>query len=359
MKRKTSPTLNSIPLLFLPRALLLVPLMLGCFALSRSWAVDPPPDGGYAGQNTAEGEDALFNLTIGYNNTAVGFHALFSDTTGHSNTAIGWSALQRNTDGLANTATGLDALRNNTTGDANAAVGVDALFNNSAGLRNTAMGTEALKRTTGNDNIGIGYEAGMNISTGSNTICIGHMGLSTDTNIIRIGTTGIHTKTIIGGIIGATVPDGVGVVVGSNGQLGTMVSSAEFKDDVRAMDKVSEAVLALKPVTFHYRKELDPDSIPQFGLVAEDVEKVNPNLVARDNDGKPYTVRYEAVNAMLLNEFLKEHRKVEELARHTRSQDAVIEMQAKQIQVLTAQVEKVIEQIKICGAELQLITDNK
>src|SRR5205814_6573041 len=111
----------------------------------------------------------------------------------------------------------------------------------------------------------------------------------------------------------ATVPSGVGVIVGSNGQLGTVVSSARFKDAIQPMDKASEAILALKPVTFRYKKDLDPDGIPQFGLVAEDVQKINPDLVARDEQGKPYTVRYEAVNAMLLNEFLKEHQTVQDL----------------------------------------------
>src|SRR5262249_7628369 len=152
----------------------------------------------------------------------------------------------------------------------------------------------------------------MNIGTGSNTICIGHMGVTSDTNMIRIGTTGVQTATFMAGINGATVPDGVGVVVGSQGQLGTIVSSAAFKDDVKPMDKASEGILFLQPVCFRYKHELDPKGIPQFGLVAEDVEKVNPDLVARDEQGKPYTVRYEAVNAMLLNEFLKEHRKTQE-----------------------------------------------
>jgi hypothetical protein len=312
-----------------------------CFALSpQARAVDPPPDGGYPNQNTAEGEDALFNLTTGYNNTAVGFHALFSDVAGHSNTAVGWVALQRNTGGLANTAIGADALKNNTTGDANIAVGVDALLNNSTGLRNTAIGTESLKRNNGSDNIAIGYEAGMNIGTGSNTICIGHPGVTGDTNTIRIGTNAVQTKTIVAGINGATVPDGVGVVVGSQGQLGTIVSSAAFKDDIKPMDKASEAILALKPVTFRYKQKFDPDGIPQFGLVAEEVEKVNPDLVARDEQGKPYTVRYDAVNAMLLNEFLKEHRTVQEQQKEIDALKAELEEQRSLIQKVSAQLEK-------------------
>ncbi len=174
-------------------------------------AVSPAPDGGYLNQNTAEGEDALFSLTIGKNNTAVGYHALFSDLNGANNTAVGRLALQLNTKGLANTAIGADALENNTTGNANTAVGMYALFNNSTGFRNTAFGVESLKRNTGSDNVALGYEAGMNIGAGSNTICIGHIGVTGDTNLIRIGTNGIQTTTFIAGISGATVPAGVSV----------------------------------------------------------------------------------------------------------------------------------------------------
>ena len=129
------------------------------------------------------------------------------------------------------------------------------------------------------------------------------------------------------------MPSGVGVIIDTNGQLGTVVSSERFKDAIKPMDKASEAILALKPVTFRYKQELDPDGIPQFGLVAEQVEKVNPDLVARDEQGKPYTVRYEAVNAMLLNEFLKEHRKVEE-------QGAIIEQQERRLNELERTVAK-------------------
>src|SRR5206468_4392268 len=143
---------------------------------------------------------------------------------------------------------------------------------------------------------------------------------------------------------------GVGVIVGTDGKLGTVVSSERFKDEIKPMDKASEAILALKPVTFHYKRELDPESIPQFGLVAEQVEKVNPDLVARDDDGKPYSVRYEAVNAMLLNEFLKEHRKVEDLeatvAQQQKGFESKIARQQKQIAALTAGLQKVSAQVE-------------
>jgi Chaperone of endosialidase len=158
----------------------------------------------------------------------------------------------------------------------------------------------------------LGFNAGTNLTTGSNNIDVGNNGVAGESRTIRIGTKPTHRKTFVAGISGSTVPTGIAAIVDANGHLGTTTSSARFKDEIRPMDKASEAILALKPVTFHYKKELDPEGIPQFGLVAEQVEKVNPNLVARDEEGKVYTVRYEAVNAMLLNEFLKEHRKVEE-----------------------------------------------
>jgi len=144
----------------------------------------------------------------------------------------------------------------------------------------------------------------------------------------------------------------VGVIVGSNGQLGTVVSSARFKDQIKPMDKVSEVILALKPVTFHYKKELDPKGIPQFGLVAEEVEKVNPDLVARDDKGKVYTVRYEAVNAMLLNEFLKEHNQVQDLK-------AIVADQQKQIKALTRGLQKVSDQLELGKPAPQVVGNNE
>src|SRR6266568_348527 len=394
-------------------AFLLIPLALGCFALSpAARAVLPAPDGGYPNNTTAEGEDALFSLTTGFGNTALGFHALYTNTTGNGNTATGDSALTNNTGdsntadgagalnnnstgfgntatgyealsrnngdgntangsgalsgnttgngntatgsaalysnttasentatgdsaltnntgdantangsgalysnttGNSNTATGLNALFSNTTGNFHAANGAYALYSNTTGIQNTASGYAALfSNTTGRSNIALGFQAGQNLTTGSNNIDIGNLGVAGDSRRIRIGTAGTQTNTFIAGISGATVPSGVGVIVGSNGQLGTVVSSERYKDKIKPMDKASEAILALKPVTFRYKHEVDPDGIPQFGLVAEQVEKVDPDLVARDDRGKVYTVRYEAVNAMLLNEFLKEHRKVEQ-----------------------------------------------
>src|SRR5205823_682274 len=172
--------------------------------------------------------------------------------------------------------------------------------------------------------IGLGANAGDNLTTGDNNIDIGNGGVAAEANIIRVGTQGTQTKTFIAGIIGAPIA-GATVHISGTGQLGIgPPSSVRFKNDIKPMDKSSEAILALKPVTFRYKQDLDPDGIPQFGLVAEQVEKVNPDLVARDDKGKVYTVRYDAVNAMLLNEFLKEHRTVQELKSTATTQEAII-----------------------------------
>jgi hypothetical protein len=335
----------------------IIPFVLACSTLSPlARAVDPPPDGGYPNRNTAEGEDALFSLTTAFDNTAVGFHALYgatnlggntavgsqalSNTTGGGNTAVGLSALYYNTSGSLNTAIGDSALFSNTTGAQNTAVGEIALYYNTVGTDNTATGYQALfSNTTGGNNIAIGNSAGFNLTTGSNNIDIGNAGLPADSNKIRIGTRGTQQATFIAGISGKTVANSVPVYINANGQLGTVQSSARFKEAIKPMDKASEGILALKPVTFRYKQELDPDSIPQFGLVAEEVEKVNPDLVARDEQGKPYTVRYDAVNAMLLNEFLKEHKKVEDLETTVASLVATVKEQATQIQKVNDKLE--------------------
>ena len=284
-----------------------------------------------ANYNTATGDSALRSNTTGTNNVASGTNALYSNTTASYNTASGDSALFSNTTGGHNTASGVEALQENTTGVANTACGANALLNNAAGNNNTAGGAFALFSNTGSNNVAVGYQAGGNLTGGGNNIVIGAgvLGTADEANITRIGKT-TQKKTFIGGISGKTVPNGVGVIINSSGQLGTIQSSARLKEAIKPMDKASEALLALKPVTFRYKEELDPDKVPQFGLIAEEVAKVNPDLVVRDEDGQISTVRYEAVNAMLLNEFLKEHRRVEELE--------------KRIQVLTATVQKVRKQ---------------
>jgi Chaperone of endosialidase len=472
------------------RGFLLTVVALVCFALSsapNAFGVSPPPDGGYPGFNTAEGQNALFSLTTGYYNTASGYGALFSNTTGYKNTANGFRSLNFNTTGHENTAEGFQALFRNTTGSNNTAVGLDALYHNTAdsntavgyialfanttgigntangafaletnatgsfntatgigallfnstGNDNTAVGTSALGSATDSNNTAVGYQAlgglssgdnntatganalhfqigsnntadgfnalgggnmfsgvgdantaigagalgqvgppfgsgsgntalgsgaGGNLTSGDNNIYVGNPGASTESGTVRIGSAGTQTQTFIAGISGATVT-GTAVVVSSSGQLGVAPSSARFKEAIKPMDKASEALLALKPVTFRYKHELDPDGIPQFGLVAEQVEKVDPDLVARDAQGEIYTVRYEAVNAMLLNEFLKEHRKVEE-------QEATITQLKKDLRTTVAQlsarleeqdskIQKVSDQLELSKSAPQMAGNNQ
>lgn len=254
----------------------------------------------------------------------------------NDNTILGDNALLNNTGGFSNTAIGSSALTSNTTGRLNTAVGYTALLN----------------CPTGSSNIALGAGAGMKLRRGSNNIDIGNQGNLSDSNTTRIGTEGVQTTTYIAGISGSTVADGVGVFVDSDGHLGTVMSSERYKEAIEPMDKASEAILALKPVTFHYKHQLDPAGIPQFGLVAEDVEKINPELVARDKQGKPYSVRYEAVNAMLLNEFLKEHRKVQEL-------EAKSERQHKQIEALTSGLQKVSAQLEMNKFAAKTVANNQ
>ncbi len=315
-------------------------------------------------QNTATGWSALYNNTTADFNTATGVAALYSNTTGNSNTATGWNALLSNTTGGGNTASGFLALVNTTTGSDNTANGVQALSSNTTGSQNTAEGESALlNNTTGNNNIALGYGAGQQLTTGDFNIDIGGGGAAGETKTIRIGTVGNQTNAYIAGIYGATVAKGVSVVIDSTGHLGTKGSSARFKDAIKPMDKASEAVLALKPVTFRYKHELDPDGIPQFGLVAEEVEKVNPSLVARDAKGQIYTVRYDAVNAMLLNEFLKQHRKVEALqasfAQQQKDFQVTAAHQQKQIEALTAGLQKVSAQLEASRPAPRTVGNNQ
>ena len=299
--------------------------------------------------NTATGVGALFTNSTGADNTATGNNTLFANTTGVDNTASGAAALISNTTGNENTATGVGALQSNSSGSNNTAIGVQALVDNRTGDNNTAIGRNALLNNVGSQNVAVGYQAGRNLTTGSNNIDIGNKGIAGESDTIRIGKS--QTTTVIAGISGVTVADGVTVVVGADGHLGTVPCSARFKEAIKPMDKASEAILALKPMTFRYKHELDPAGVPQFGLVAEEVEKVNPDLVARDDQGKPYTVRYEAVNAMLLNEFLKEHKTVQE-------QGTVIARQQKQIEALTAGLQKVNAQLQLSKSVLQTVSSD-
>ena len=465
--------------------LLVVFLLIFLASLPKTWAVNPPPDGGYPGGNTAEGDSALASLTTGFYNTAAGIFSLlsisdgnfctgvgagtllvntadsntatgagallsntdgtentangtfslFSNTTGGANTAVGASALlnntqgnfnnaigdqtllnnttgtentangafalSANTDGSFNTAIGAFALANNT-GSENTAIGVNALFNTTAGANtavggnaldqnttgfqnvavghnalttnvegsfntalgksalalntgdgNTACGNVALFNNTGSNNTALGNIAGSNLTTGDNNIDIGYNvgGVAAESNTIRIGNDDI-TATFIAGISGATASGGSQVFVNSSGKLGTSTSSARFKEDIKPMGKASEAILALNPVSFRYKKEIDAQGIPQFGLVAEEVEKVNPDLIVRDRRGKPQTVRYEQINAMLLNEFLKEHAKVQRL-------EAALQAVNQRLEDQEAKIEKVRGQVDSSSAAAQVTVTNR
>ena len=298
--------------------------------------------------NTATGESALLANSTGGANTATGANALQSNTTGSNNLANGFKSLFSNTTGSNNLANGFKALLKNTTGDFNMANGGGALAHNTTGTYNSANGINALaNNTTGNFNIAFGLSSGSNLTTGNNNIDIGNPGVAAESSRIRIGTKGTHSNTYVAGISGVAVAGGVGVVVDTDGHLGTVVSSKRFKEEIKPMDKASETILSLEPVTFRYKHELDPVGIPQFGLVAEEVEKVNPDLVARDERGKAYTVRYEAVNAMLLNEFLKAHRRIEEQDARLAKQDAAIAKQQQQIEKLTATLQEVSNEVRL------------
>jgi hypothetical protein len=367
----------------------LIAFMLSCFGLStKLLAVVPAPDGGYPGGNTAEGNNALFNLASGLDNTALGFDALFSNTAGNFSTAVGFDALLHNTTGSQNTATGVNALVNNTTGSfntangdntlffnttgfQNVASGVQALFSNTTGFHNVAAGFQALlsnttgnhntadgdnalvhnttgifntaigghaldQNVTGSSNVALGFQAGFNI-TGNGNVCIGQniVGVAGESNVTRIGNIGSTAQA-----------NGVFVTVGAGGKLGFQASSRRYKDDIKPMDKASEALFALKPVSFRYKQEIDPARSPDFGLIAEDVATVNPDLVVRDEEGKIVTVRYQAVNAMLLNEFLKEHRKNEE-------QQATIAQLKSGMEALTATVKEQAAQIQKVSVQLE------
>jgi uncharacterized coiled-coil protein SlyX len=334
------------------RAVPVVALVLACLALSpgpNAFGVSPPPDGGYGGFNTAEGEDALFSFVGGRENTAIGYHALYQATSVDYNTAVGASALWRLTMGAFNTGIGRGTL----------------LMANNCG-NNTAVGEQALgSNTTGSDNIALGAYAGQALTTGSYNIDIGSGGVAAESKAIRIGTQGTQTATYVAGIYGATSGLGIPVYINPSGKLGTTTSSARFKRDIHSMDNTSETILALRPVTFRYKPEFDSTGIPQFGLVAEEVEKINPALVVRDADGKPYTVRYEAVNAMLLNEFLKEHKKIEEqqatiaelrstITHQQTSFESKLAEQEKQIEALASGLQKVSARLEVSKAHSQI-----
>ena len=310
-------------------------------AFTASWfALSPQAravcQNGCSGDNTFLGDDALVNNTLGYANTATGANALYSNINGHDNTAIGSSALKNNTTGYDNTATGAYALANNTS-KRNTATGSYALYNNTtAADNNTAIGWSALYFTTGPGNVGVGSEAGAALTTGNGNVCLG---------AFVHGNAGESNTTRIRNVYSSVASDRA-VYVTADNKIGTLVSSRRFKEGIKPMDKASEAILALKPVSFRYKKEIESNGSIMFGLIAEDVEKADPDLVTRDEKGEAQTVRYEAVNAMLLNEFLKEHRKVEEqastiaeLKSHLDKLETIVKAQATQIEKVSSKLE--------------------
>lgn len=339
--------------------------------------VTPAPDGGYPSGNTAEGQNALFSLTsggyntaVGYlslttdrtanfntaigagtllanmgaNNTAIGAGALLSNTSGFGNTANGVSALSRNTIGIGNTADGGAALFSNTTGAQSTAIGEAALARNTTGNTNTAVGAGALEdNTTGYDNIAAGRAAGLNVTTAHNVIAIGHFnGVNVSNSCFIDNLPGITTVN----------NDALPVLIDSNGQLGTTSSSRRYKTDIKPLDEASKSILELKPVSFRYK--VHKDTTPQFGLIAEDVAKVNPDLVVGDKNGEIYTVRYDAVNAMLLNEFLKEHKKVGQQARDIQEQKNTISELKKEMDSIVAQLKEQASKLERVSAQVEL-----
>jgi hypothetical protein len=416
---------------------ILISLMLACFGLClQSRAVNPPPDGGYANFNTAEGQNALLQLTTGVantangwfsltsntdgsfntgvgagtlvlnvgnqssgdgvDNTAVGAVALFLNTSGSDNTAVGTAALlnndgdnntavgtfalNQNTTGAGHTAVGFGALRNSTAGafntapgetvptgfGGNTAIGANALFTDTSGNGNTAVGAVALfGNETGFVNTAIGASAGFLI-TGDFNICIGAgvSGVAGENNTIRIGDNLSDTQgdsaCYIGGIFNQLIDPASDTLVGidANGKLGTAVpSSRRFKQDIKPMDKASEAILALKPVAFHYKG--DAKNTPCFGLIAEEVAEVNPDLVVRNKNGEIYTVRYEQINAMLLNEFLKEHTAFLEEQSKVRKLEAVLEALKTRLSEQDAKIEKVSAQLEINKQAPTVVQNNQ
>ena len=339
--------------------------------------------------NMAIGTEAL-NQNLATFNLAIGFRVAFQNTTGNHLTGIGAAAMRNNTTGGFNTAVGADALRENTSTELNVAVGDSALssFNGTAATdgANTALGSIALNAltsgqenvvvgrralefaTSGSNNVVVGWRAGDGLDTGDGNTFIGDQAGRNEgpdvSNVICLGTLGdtqaagqtTDNRCYIGHIVGVTTggpAPSVPVVIDQDGQLGTVVSSRRFKKDIKPMDETSEAILKFKPVTFHYNNKDKNDATPEFGLIAEDVEQVNRDLVVYGKDGKVLSVRYDAVNAMLLNEFLKEHKKVEEQQASIADLKSTVASQQQAMQVFTAQLQEQATQIQKVSAQLE------
>ena len=296
-------------------------------------------------RNTATGYAALNRNIVGNYNTAYGYAALYRNDQSY-NTAIGYASLYNNTAGIGNTAIGHAALYNHDFFGYNTAIGYAALYNGASGEENTAIGYRALYHGGGSyigENTAIGSRALYNNTSGDNNIAVGHeagSNVTTANNVIAIGALGVNTSNscFIGNIWNK--PGGSqAVYVNSGGKLGVIASSARFKDEIKPINQASEVIYGLKPVSFRYKSEIEPARPLGFGLIAEEVEKINPDLVSRDKDGKPLSVRYDQVNAMLLNEFLKEHRTVQELKKEVAALAATVKQQAEHLETVSAGVE--------------------
>ena len=361
--------------------LFLITFVLGSFALSPKVSASGGPP---SNCNTSEGYQALFNVTTGFDDTAFGGSALRSDTTGTDNTAVGCGALVSNTTASHNTATGSQALSRNMIGGDNTANGYQALFNNTEGVDNSAVGAQALKSNTGGsnntasganalgsnitgvDNTAVGAEALLSNTGDRNTALGFEAGFCVTTTSGRgnvyVGSEmfalpGESNHTYIRNINNTTVGgDGTAAVTVdlSTGLLGHLSSSRRYKDDIKPMDKTSERLFALKPVTFRYKKEIDQSQSLDYGLIAEQVAQVDPNLAVRDGKGQIESVRYNAINAMLLNEFLKEHKKVEEQQAAIAELKSTVAQQQKGMEAVTAQLKGQAAQIQKVSAQIEL-----
>jgi hypothetical protein len=317
-------------------------------ALGQSALVNTTIGGG----DTAVGYQALSHNANGYSNTAIGANALYSNLNAYGNTAIGASALQNDSLGWDNTATGHNALNANN-GKRNTATGSGALANNISADHNTAIGYQALANSNGPGNVAVGSEAGAALTTGNGNVCLGAFvsGFAGENNTTRIRN------------VYSSVASDRAVYVTADNKIGTLVSSRKFKEDIKPLDKASEAILALKPVSFRYKKEIESNGSIMFGLIAEDVEKADPDLVTRNEKGEPETVRYDAVNAMLLNEFLKEQKKVEQqettITQLKKELQATTTRQQKQIETLTAGLQKVSAQLELNKRTPETVSNNQ
>jgi hypothetical protein len=352
-----------------PRLLVAIAVALGCFALSaapKAFGVVPAPDGCYPGFTTAEGCKALNFLTTGAGNTGVGWYSLFLNSAGNyntgvgagtlvlnnadSNTAVGTAALLLNTSGSGNTANGTDALVYNDTGNDNTAVGALALSgNNTSGDQNSAFGSLALGNLmSGSSNTALGGAAGVNLQTGALNVYIGANVFGTSTETGHTYIRNINSTSVSGG-----GTDTVTVNL-TSGLLGHLSSSRRHKEQIKPMANSSEVLYRLKPVTYRYKKEIDATQSLDYGLVAEEVAEIDPNLTARNREGQIESVRYNAINAILLNEFLKEHQKVEEQSLKAQEQETTITQLKKEMETVIARLKEQASQIQKVSVQLEL-----